>query len=96
MPLGMIFCLKVSRRAECGAQDFTPWTLLGEYTGVWDSQEKVAKRISEDPTGLGVMRRDKVAALAYTSEEALLETRKGVPRSSTAFVGTFLRKPVFD
>ena len=52
--------------------------MLGEYTGVWDTKENVTQRIDRDPMGLGVMRRDKVAALAYTGAKAPQEARKGM------------------
>ena len=63
------------------AQTLSKWTLLGEYTGVWDSQEQVTQRIKDDPMGLGTMRRDKVTALGYTSEasKAAEDVQQGTP-----------------
>ena len=57
------------------------WTLLGEYTGVWDSQERSLQRISGDPMGLGTMRRDKVTELAYAGEDVSEDVHKGAPHS---------------
>ena len=62
-----------------GVQGMPAWTLLGEYTGVWDRQDRVSQRINEDPMGLGVMRRDKVTALDYTSQEDSEDAPKGTP-----------------
>ena len=61
------------------AQDLPEWTLLGEYTGVWDRQDSLSQRINEDSMGLGVMRRDKVTALAYTSRDAPEDVQRGTP-----------------
>ena len=55
------------------------WTLLGEYTGVWDSHERSLQRISGDPMRLGTMRRDKVTELAYTGEDVSEDVHKGAP-----------------
>ena len=69
------------------AQDLPGWTLLGEYTGVWDSQDKGTQRTNDDAMGLGTMRRDKVTALGYTSGEASEDVQKGAPPSCTPFPG---------
>ena len=65
--------------ALCHVQDLTEWTLLGEYAGVWDSQDTVSQRSIVDPLGLGNMRRDKVTELAYTGKEAPEDVQKGTP-----------------
>ena len=70
-----------SLSASCEVRDFTEWTLLGEYTGVWDSQENILQRIKDDPQGLGIMTRDKVTELAYTGQEASEDTQKVTPDS---------------
>ena len=63
--------------ASCGAQGLPEDELLGEHTGVWKSLKSASQRDNMDPLGLEVLRRDKVVALAYTSEDAPEDVKDG-------------------
>ncbi|CAL5223143.1 g5610 [Coccomyxa viridis] len=76
-PLG----LRTEERAVLYLKDLPEWRLVGEYTGVWDESENFSQRIEKDPMGLGVMKRDKVAAPSYTSDEASEEIQKALRTS---------------
>lgn len=71
------------------AQSFPEWTLLGEYCGVWDTQDVSSEAGEddaldiEDPVGLGPLLYDKVSDLGYTSKSAPAAAATGRPLVDT-------------
>ena len=56
-------------------QSLPEWTLLGEYCGVWETQDSSSADDDnnpdiEDPFGLGPLLYDKVSDLGYSSKSA--------------------------